>query len=324
MMEHWNLKFFIFIFSILLFLIYYKYSTFIGEKTGLTDKNKIPVLGGVYLYIGFILNHIYGYNELDKNWLIIDIYFISSVFFIALIDDKLDLNPYLRLIFLSIVIIYFIYRNDLFIYSINSMYLGFHYFPNNIFIKFLFPTFCIIVLLNAFNFTDGINGLASLIGISWFLYLIIKIPLILEVYLLFLLFLLFFLLINFSNKSYLGDSGNYIISTIIGSLILILNGKFPFIFFIEEIFLLLLVPGLDLIRLFYIRIKKRRSPLVGDLNHLHHLLVDKFSLRKALFIYILIINIPIYSYYLFNNLLIYIIILNILAYTLIIKTISKN
>ena len=324
MMEHWNLKFFIFIFSILLFLIYYKYSTFIGEKTGLTDKNKIPVLGGVYLYIGFILNHIYGYNELDKNWLIIDIYFISSVFFIALIDDKLDLNPYLRLIFLLVVIIYFVYKNDLFIYSINSMYLGFFYFPNNIFIKFLFPTFCIIVLLNAFNFTDGINGLASLIGISWFLYLVIKIPLILELYLLFLIFLLSFLTINLLNKSYLGDSGNYIISTIIGSLILILNSKFPFIFFIEEIFLLLLLPGLDLIRLFYLRIKERRSPLVGDLNHLHHLLIKKFSLRKALFIYILMINIPIYSYYLFNNLLIYIIILNILAYTLIIKTISKN
>ena len=215
-MEYLNLKFFIFISSILLFLIYYKYSTLIGNKTGLIDKNKIPLLGGIYLFIGFMLNHFFGYNELDKNLLTIDIYFICAVFLIALMDDKLDLNPYLRLIFLSIVIVYFVYRNDLFIYSLNSMYLGFFYFPNNIFIKFLFPTFCIIVLLNAFNFTDGINGLASLIGISWFLYLIIKIPLILEVYLIFLLFLLSFLIINFSNKSYLGDSGNYIISTIIG------------------------------------------------------------------------------------------------------------
>ncbi len=323
-MEYLNLKFFIFISSILLFLIYYKYSTLIGNKTGLIDKNKIPLLGGIYLFIGFMLNHFFGYNELDKNLLTIDIYFICAVFLIALMDDKLDLNPYLRLTFLSIVIVYFVYRNDLFIYSLNSMYLGFFYFPNNIFIKFLFPTFCIIVLLNAFNFTDGINGLASLIGISWFLYLIIKIPLILDVYLIFLLFLLSFLIINFSNKSYLGDSGNYIISTIIGSLILILNSQFPFIFYVEEIFLLLLVPGLDLIRLFYVRIKKRRSPLVGDLNHLHHLLIEKFSLKKALFIYVSMINIPIYIYYLFNNLLIYIIILKILAYTFIVKRISKN
>ena len=125
------------------------------------------------------------------------------------------------------------------------------------------------------------------------------------------------------NKSYLGDSGNYIISTIIGVLILILNTKFPYIFYIEEILLLLLMPGIDLIRLFYVRIKNGKSPLNGDLNHLHHLLVEKFGLIKSLIVYGLLINVPIYLYYFFNSLLIYLIIFSIFTYTLLIRKISK-
>ena len=190
MIENLNLNFFIYSISTLLFLIFFKYSELIGNKTGLIDKNKVPVLGGIYLFIGFILNYIVSLNELVKYDLIVDVYFISAVFLIALLDDKLDLNAYLRIILLSIIIIFFVYKNDLFIYSINSKYFGFFYFPNNIIIKFLFPTFCIIVLLNAFNFTDGINCLASLIGISWLFYLIIKMPIIYEVYLVFLLFII--------------------------------------------------------------------------------------------------------------------------------------
>lgn len=324
MIENLNLNFFIYSISTLLFLIFFKYSELIGNKTGLIDKNKVPVLGGIYLFIGFILNYIVSFNELVGYDLVVDVYFISAVFLIALLDDKLDLNAYLRIILLSIIIIFFVYKNDLFIYSINSKYFGFFYFPNNIIIKFLFPTFCIIVLLNAFNFTDGINCLASLIGISWLFYLIIKMPIIYEVYLVFLLFIISFLILNYSNKSYLGDSGNYIISTLVGALILNLNSKYPFIFFIEEIFLLLLVPGLDLIRLFYVRIKNGNSPLKGDLNHLHHILINKFSLKKTLFIYMLMINVPIYSYYLFSNLLLYIIIIKILVYMLIIRNFAKN
>ena len=322
-MEILNINILIYTFSFLTFIIFYKFSFLIGKKTALLDKNQVPLLGGIFLYIGYLLNYFFGYDLLTEREFIVDIYFISSIFLLALLDDRFDLNAYLRIILLSIVIIFFIYKNNLFIYSLNSKYFGFFYFSNNIFIKFLFPTFCIFVLLNAFNFTDGINCLASLIGISWFLYLIIKVPIILNIYLILILFIIAFSILNFVNKSYLGDSGNYIISTIIGVLILILNTKFPYIFYIEEILLLLLMPGIDLIRLFYVRIKNGKSPLNGDLNHLHHLLVEKFGLIKSLIVYGLLINVPIYLYYFFNSLLIYLIIFSIFTYTLLIRKISK-
>ena len=67
---------------------------------------------------------------------LVDIYFISAVFIVALADDRYDLSAILRIIALSLVVIFFIYKNNLFINSINSIYWGFYYFPNNIFVKF--------------------------------------------------------------------------------------------------------------------------------------------------------------------------------------------
>ena len=307
-----------------IFFVFYKYSIQIGKKINILDKNKVPLLGGIFLYIGFLINN---YLLLDQNltsYYKIDVFFISLIFLIALVDDKYNLSATLRILTLSLIIVYFIYSNDLFIYSINSKYLGFFYFPNNIFVKFLFPTFCLIVLLNAFNFTDGINCLATLIGLSWLIYLIIKFPTTLNLYLIFFIFLLFFLIINIFNKSYLGDSGNYIISSIIGTLIICLNERFPLMFFVEEIFLLFLIPGLDLVRLFYVRISNKKSPFIGDLKHLHHLMFNKFGYIKSLLIYIALINIPIYIYLYFNFPLIYTILLTSIVYFILIKISSKD
>ncbi len=307
-----------------IFFVFYKYSIQIGKKINILDKNKVPLLGGIFLYIGFLINN---YLLLDQNltsYYKIDVFFISLIFLIALVDDKYNLSATLRILTLSLIIVYFIYSNDLFIYSINSKYLGFFYFPNNIFVKFLFPTFCLIVLLNAFNFTDGINCLATLIGLSWLIYLIIKFPATLNLYLIFFIFLLFFLIINIFNKSYLGDSGNYIISSIIGTLIICLNERFPLMFFVEEIFLLFLIPGLDLVRLFYVRISNKKSPFIGDLKHLHHLMFNKFGYIKSLLIYIALINIPIYIYLYFNFPLIYTILLTSIVYFILIKISSKD
>ena len=61
-----------------------------------------------------------------------------------------------------------------------------------------------IVLIHAFNFVDGVNGLASLIGLSWLLYLSIKLPYLLSSNLVFLIFLTLFIYLNLKNKIYLG------------------------------------------------------------------------------------------------------------------------
>jgi hypothetical protein len=94
--------------------------------------------------------------------------------------------------------------------------------------------------------------------------------------------LLGFLMYNFPPaKIFMGDSG----STIIGLMCAILSVKF-----IENpsiqasfngntvpaiAFSFLLIPLMDVLRVFTLRIANKQSPLVPDRNHLHHLLQNK-------------------------------------------------
>ena len=39
----------------------------------------------------------------------------------------------------------------------------------------------------------------------------------------------------------------------------------------DEIFIILLIPSIDMLRLFLVRLIKKKSPFKGDLNHLHHI-----------------------------------------------------
>ncbi len=65
-----------------------------------------------------------------------------------------------------------------------------------------------------------------------------------------------------------------------------------------------MIPGLDLIRLFVIRIINKKNPLTSDRNHLHHILINKYSFEKTLIIIFLLISLPlIMSNFNVNNLL---------------------
>ena len=310
--------------SLITFIIFYYSGNSIAKKLDLYDDKKIPVLGGIYLLIGYILNYILNENSSENNLFFIEPLFLLPIFLIALLDDKFDLNPYFRLIIIVIISSVFISSENFYIQTLNFKYFGFFNIPDNKFINILLPIFCILVFINAFNFTDGINGLASLLGLSWFIYLGLKFNFLIESYHIFFIFLLFFLVLNFTNKLYLGDSGNYIISIIIGFLLIVLNKKFVFSLYIEEILLMLLIPGLDLIRLFFIRIKKKRNPLKGDKNHLHHHLVKKVGLVKSLIIYLLLVNIPIYVFLINEDLLIFLLVFSSLTYFFIINKLNRK
>ena len=309
--------------TLIIFFIFFKFNKFIAKNTNLFDKNKIPLIGGIFLILGIFINIFYiKINNLNSIYLV-NIYFVSSMFLVALIDDRYNINPFIRMLLMIILIAFFVIKLELFIFTLNFKYLSFFYFSENIFIKVIFPIFCIVVFLNAFNFTDGINGISTLLALSWFIYIFIKFPFLTEIYYFFLIFMFFFLILNFLNKSYLGDSGNYIISIILSYLILIINREMPESIYAEEILLLLLIPGIDLIRLFFQRIKNKKNPLIGDLNHFHHLLLKKYSLFRSLVIYLLLVTLPLYTYVLVEDLLGILIFISILTYSLLVRNLVK-
>ena len=85
----------------------------------------------------------------------------------------------------------------------------------------------------------------------------------------------------------------------------------------------MIIPGLDLIRLFIIRIANKKNPLSSDRNHLHHILINKFSFKKTLFIILSLIILPILLNYLgFYNLIS--ILITVLAYSILLFVSRKN
>ena len=283
-------------------------------------REKALLFGGIFLISSLFLNIIILIltNKFQNNFF--NFFLILSFFFVALIDDIKNLNPNLKII-LSIIICFIgisldseLKINNLFFFYSDSIYLN-----NNSFFNYVLSILCILLFLNAFNFIDGINGLASTVGLSFFLYLIIKNPLILNLYYFFIISLLFFLFINTKYKVFLGDSGNYLISICIAMILLKENSDQPSLYYAEEIFLLLLIPGLDMLRLFIVRIFNKNNPFKGDQNHLHHRLFNKFGNLKTVLIYLVIINLPIYIFFISQEFLYSLIFTSITTYFILLK-----
>lgn len=95
-----------------------------------------------------------------------------------------------------------------------------------------------------------------------------------------------FIFFNIKNKIFLGDSGVYLSSSIL-SYILIRGYYISGILNPEKILIILLLPGIDMFRIFCERILNKKNPFLGDRNHLHHLLQKKFSNAKIIFFFII-------------------------------------
>ena len=283
-------------------------------------KERALLFGGIFLIASLCLNVIILIltDKFQSNFF--NFFLVFSFFLIALIDDIKNLNPNLRII-LSIIICFIgvgidpeLKINSLYFFYNNNIYLN-----NNFFFNYIFSILCILLFLNAFNFIDGINGLASTVGLSFFLYLIMKNPLIFSFYYLFIISIIFFLFLNIKYKVFLGDSGNYLISISIAVILLKENSYQPSLYYAEEIFLLLLIPGLDMLRLFMVRILNKSNPFKGDQNHLHHRLFNKLGNLKTILIYLFIINLPVYIFFISQNFLYSLIFISVIFYFILLK-----
>jgi len=148
--------------------------------------------------------------------------------------------------------------------------------------------FVFLVVVNAINFIDGIDGLA----ISE----VLKVILVIEFFskgitilaplgLLTISSLLPLYYFNFKKKRkiFLGDGGSMFLGTLTMIYLLdVLSDDYNFAadLVTNKTFFVLLVtiyPLIDLLRVFILRIKNGQSPFVADNRHLHHAVVRKFK-----------------------------------------------
>ena len=66
------------------------------------------------------------------------------------------------------------------------------------------------------------------------------------------------------------------------------------ILYADTIFLMMMVPGIDMFRLFIVRILKKKNPFQADKNHIHHLLLNNYNYKKTIILLSIIIYVPLF------------------------------
>ena len=181
--------------------------------------------------------------------------FGTSLFYLlGLLDDKnVKMSANLRLIFSIIILSFVIFLDSNLI--LNSLKISFvEGDKNNIillpsYINWILTIFSFLVLINAFNMTDGINLLFT--GYLLFIFLILFV---LDIFnLLFIIILPFFILFFIENnrsKIFFGSSGVMPASFLVGY-IFIKSYNQGVLIYSDWVFVILLIPLLELLRLIF-------------------------------------------------------------------------
>lgn len=251
----------------------------VGKRS--SHKGSIPVFGGIGIFSGLVFALLFFVDFIHIQYILIS---LVIVFFIGVIDDLLSLSPFRKLLGQIIAVLIIIYFANL---KIESMYgvWGFLDLPN--YIRVPFTIFTVIVIINAFNLIDGVDGLAAGIGIiSSILFTIlaffskdydislIGIALIGS--------LLAFSKFNLHPaKIFMGDTGSLVVGFVLSVLAINLVNKG---FRIDDTIYpnkgpllsiaILAIPLFDSLRVFIFRAIKKKNPLSPDRNHFHHGILD--------------------------------------------------
>jgi UDP-GlcNAc:undecaprenyl-phosphate GlcNAc-1-phosphate transferase len=215
---------------------------------------------------------------------------LSIIFITGVYDDFYNANFKLKF-FLQIIVAKLLIDQGFIINNLHGLF-GIYQIPH--LISQFITVFIFIIIVNAINFTDGIDGLASILVIYFliaFEFLMGFDSTLVYFNLISILIILPFFLFNSrkNNKVFLGDAG----SLFLGSLIAINTFNFLNINIIQKSFYngalvsiaILIYPLFDLLRVFVIRVKKGNSPFIADKNHLHHklsFLINNHYLRSII------------------------------------------
>jgi UDP-GlcNAc:undecaprenyl-phosphate/decaprenyl-phosphate GlcNAc-1-phosphate transferase len=296
---------FFFFFNLILILNFSKIKFFKTNIDKPDNKRKIhlnptPLAGGLIIYLNILIySIILNFSDIlinqetifgNINSFNIFMLVASSIFLLGFLDDKYNIKANTKF-YILIILIFILLLLDRGLIVDN---IKFSFYQKNIFLNnydIFFSIFCFLVFLNAFNMFDGINLQSSTYSILIFFCILLFFLNSLIISLL-IISLIGFSYLNFKNKSFLGDSGSLLLAFIISYFFIKLY-NLGYIKYADQIVIYMLIPGLDLIRLFIFRILKKRNPLSPDRLHLHHILIKKFSLPITLLIIIFLIIFPV-------------------------------
>ena len=255
-----------------------------GERS--SHITKTPTLGGVAIFASTFISYFLWENPDEGQLIHLSISAIVILFFLGVKDDILVLSPKKKMFVQVAVSAVVVILADLRIENLFGIF-GINEVPYAISLPL--TVFIFIALINAINLIDGIDGLAGGIGMIaggmfglWFFlnghFAMACLAASMSGS------LLGFLRFNYSktSKIFMGDTGSLIVGFLLSMFALKfiqLNIEYRFnpnASFSAPILaiVVLIVPIFDTLRVFIIRLKDKKSPFVGDRNHLHHILID--------------------------------------------------
>ena len=279
--------------------IFIKRKKFDSIKQRSSHNTLATKTGGIALFSSVFLMSLYFYftnNEIFDFSLLIP---LSIIFVIGVYDDFYEADFKLKF-FIQIIVAKLLIDNG---FIINNYYglFGLNDIPH--LLAQISTVFVFLVIVNAINFIDGIDGLAisfAIFALFCFDYFnksdnltnlnLICIGSMIPLY-----------YFNFKKekKIFLGDAG----SLFLGSL-LALN-TFHFLDPEQLIYLevnrallavsILTYPLIDLLRVFILRIRQKKSPFFADQNHLHHILLRTLYKHFYVTLFIILVNLLILS-----------------------------
>ena len=223
-------------------------------------------------------------------------------------DDFLNVSAFNKYIVLTFLVLMLLYANSTLpiIQNLNG-FLGI----NNIgFIPgLIFTTFVYLSIMNAINFTDGIDGYLAIFSIFFFTSLLYNFDInqfytLNSVSVILIGCSLVFLRYNFSKrgkKLFVGDSGSLFIGFWIATYLITYITSSPnsnlvdiYSINIENTPVIAIsmisIPVLDTMRVMLVRIANKRSPFSADTNHLHHILLASGMSHLKTSLFLTIIN----------------------------------
>ncbi|MCB0430569.1 MAG: undecaprenyl/decaprenyl-phosphate alpha-N-acetylglucosaminyl 1-phosphate transferase [Flavobacteriales bacterium] len=275
-------------------------------------KSRIPTIGGIIIFaaalfafaLWFPAGKIDTYKELleSTNDLKYIVATIILLFFIGIKDDIIGTAPMKKLIAHIIVGLVLVLMANV---RLTSMYGLFGVYELPDWASIILSLFTYIVIVNAFNLIDGVDGLAAGVGFIVCLSFGIWFFLVGDQVLTALSFslggaLLGFLIFNFyPAKIFMGDSGSLTIGLIVSILAIklieydtsTLQTSFAMISKPVFVIAVLMYPLFDTLRIFIYRAINGNSPFAADKNHIHHRLIDTGLTQRQTTLLIYIVNV---------------------------------
>jgi UDP-GlcNAc:undecaprenyl-phosphate GlcNAc-1-phosphate transferase len=297
--------YFFIISSNLVFLFFFqKIAKFINIFDLPDDKRKIhtsktSLLGGLIFLInifGYLIYEvIFNKSTIFETFVfqkhLLAFIFICSLivlFVIGFVDDKVKLSAKLRLALLTIVIsINLLVNPELNISIIKLSFMSSFSIGE---FSFFWTLLCFLLFINAFNFFDGLNLQSAGLIYSICIFFLYK-NIFFDFFIVITIANTLFLYLNYQSKTFLGNNGSFFLPFLFGAIFISSYNNRPSLM-ADEIVVLMLIPGWDLLRLFFLRIMHKKNPMTADNNHIHHYLIRKFSQTRSAMIVQSMIWIP--------------------------------